>query len=147
MATRLDVYLNHYPAQHVNCMSADSEFVTFVRRAIKLALDLMAYPTIWAVLSILLETQDVNSSYVQAIHQYHNQCYKMKTTEYMEELEQTAERPKCNKYTNTLDGVSAYIQQQVYVTQMQSTDQQDDVVGNHTKVPYHTCINDTLTKC
>ena len=53
MADRLDVCLNHYPTQHVNCMSADSEFVTFVSHAIKLALYLMAYPNIWAVLSIL----------------------------------------------------------------------------------------------
>ena len=122
MAARFDVYLNHYPAQHVNCMSADSEFVTFISHAIKLTLDLMAYPTIWAVLSILLETQDVNSSYVQVIHQYHNQCYEMKTREYMEELEQIAERPKHNMYTNTLDGVSAYIQQQEYETQAQTTE-------------------------
>ena len=27
---------------------------------------------IWAVLSILLETQDVNASYVQVIHDYYN---------------------------------------------------------------------------
>ena len=42
-------------------MTSDSEFVAFVNHAIQLALDLMAYPTIWAVLLILLETQDVNT--------------------------------------------------------------------------------------
>ena len=67
MAKRLDIFLNHYPAQHINCMVADSEFVAFVNHAIQLALDLMACPTIWAVLLILLETQDVNASYVQVM--------------------------------------------------------------------------------
>ena len=30
---------------------------------------------------------------------------------------------------------------------MQSTDQHDVDAENHTQVPYHTHINDTLTKC
>ena len=64
MAQRLDMYLNRYPAQYINCMISDSSLVAFVNHAIQLALDLMAYPNIWAVLSILLETQDVNTSYV-----------------------------------------------------------------------------------
>ena len=63
MAERLDKYLNHYHTQYLNCMSADSELVTFVNHAIQMALDLMAYPTIWAVLSILLESQDGNASH------------------------------------------------------------------------------------
>ena len=55
MAQRSDVYLNRYPAQYINCMTSDSEFVAFVNHAIQLALDLMAYPNSWAVLLILLE--------------------------------------------------------------------------------------------
>ena len=62
MAQRLDMYLNRYLAQYINCMTSDSEFVDFVNHAFQLALDLMAYPNIWAVLPILLETQDVNTS-------------------------------------------------------------------------------------
>ena len=62
MAQWLDIYLNRYPAQYINCMTSDSEFVAFVNHAIQLALDLTTYPNIWAVLSILLETQDVNKS-------------------------------------------------------------------------------------
>ena len=58
MAQRLDMYLNRYPAQYINCMTSDSESVAFVNHAIQLALDLTAYLNIWAVLSILLETQD-----------------------------------------------------------------------------------------
>ena len=67
MAQRLDLYLNRYCAQYINCMISDSEFVAFVNHTIQLALDLTAYPNIWAVLLILLKTQDVNTSYVQVM--------------------------------------------------------------------------------
>ena len=110
MAKRFNIYLNCYPAQYINCMTSDGIFVAFVNHAIQLALDLMAYPTIRAVLSILLETQDANASYVQVMYAYHNECYNTKTRDYMLELENAAERPKNNMYNNTLDGVSACIQ-------------------------------------
>ena len=70
MAQWLDMYLSKYPAQYINCMTSDSEFIAFVNHAIKLALDLTTYPNIWAVLLILLETQDVNTSYIQMMHDY-----------------------------------------------------------------------------
>ena len=53
-------------------MTSDSEFIAFINHAIQLALDLTTYPNIWAVLSILLETQDVNMSHVQVMHDYYN---------------------------------------------------------------------------
>ena len=59
-------------------MTSDSEFVTFVNHAIKLALDSTMYPNNWTVLSILLETQNVNASYVQTMHDSYNQCYDMR---------------------------------------------------------------------
>ena len=68
----------------------------------------MAYPNIWTVLSILLETQDVNTSYVQVMHDYYNEYYNAKTQEYMRGLEQAAKRSKNNMYNNTLEGVSVY---------------------------------------
>ena len=52
----LDMYLSKYPAQYINCMTSDSEFVAFINHPIQLALDLTTYPNIWAVLLILLET-------------------------------------------------------------------------------------------
>ena len=64
MAQQLDMYLNKYPAQYINCMTSDSEFIAVINHAIQLVLDLTAYPNIWAVLSIQLETQDVNASYM-----------------------------------------------------------------------------------
>ena len=110
MAQWLDVYLSKYPAQYINCITSDSEFVAFVNHTIQLALDLTTYPNIWAVLLILLETQDVNASYVQMMHDYYNQCYDTRTQEYIVLLERAAEQSKNNMYNNTLDGVSAYVQ-------------------------------------
>ena len=106
MAQRLVMYLNRYPVQYINCMTSDSEFVAFANHAIQLAFDLTAYPNIWAVLSILLETQGVNTSYVQVMHGYYNECYNTKTEEYMIELEQAAEKSKNTMYNITLDGVA-----------------------------------------
>ena len=89
-------------------MTSDSKFVAFVIPAIKVALNLMAYPTIWAVLLILLETQDVNTLFVQVMHDYYNECYNTKMRDYKTRLEQAAERSKNNMYDNTFDGVSAF---------------------------------------
>ena len=49
-------------------------------------------------------------------------------------------------YSNTLEGVSAYIQQQVCNPQMQSVDKHDVDAENHTQVPYHIHFNDVLTE-
>ena len=83
MAQWLDMYLSKYLAQYINCMTPDSEFIAFINHAIQLALVLTTYPNIWAVLSILLETQGVNMSYIQMMHDYYNQCYNIRTEEYM----------------------------------------------------------------
>ena len=106
MAQWLDVYLSKYPARYINCMTSDSEFIAFINNAIQLALDLTTYPNIWAVLSTLLETQDINASYIQMMHDYYNQCYDTRTEEYMLLLEKAAEQLKNNMYG--VDGVSEY---------------------------------------
>ena len=90
----LDVYLSKYPAQYINCMTSDSEFIAFINHAIHLALDLMVYPNIWAVLLILLETQDVNTSYVQTMHGYYNRSYDIRTQECMVLIKKVAEQSK-----------------------------------------------------
>ena len=72
VAQWLDVYLSKYLAQYINCMTSDSKFIAFVNHAIQLALELMVYPNIWAIFLILLETQDVNASYMQTMHDYYN---------------------------------------------------------------------------
>ena len=75
MAQWLDVYLSKYSAQYINCMTSDSEFIAFINHAIQLALDLVVYPNIWAVLLNLLETQDINASFMQIMHDSYNRCY------------------------------------------------------------------------
>ena len=52
-------------------------------------------------------------SYAQVMYDYYNQCCNTRTEEYMVALEKAAEQSKNNMYNNTLDGVSAYIQQSV----------------------------------
>ena len=98
-----------------------------------------------AVLSILLETQDLNASYVQTMHDYYNQCYNTRMQEYMVLLEKAAEQLKNNVY-NTLDGVSAYVQQSVCNSPAQLSDQHDANAENHTQLPYHAHFNDILTE-
>ena len=127
-------------------MTSDSEFIALVNHAIQLALDLTTYPNILAVLLILLETQDVNTSHVKVMHDYYNQCYNTRTEEYMICLEKAAEQLKNNMYNNTLEGVSAYVQQPVCDPPVQSTDQHDANIENHTQLPYNAHFNDILTE-
>ena len=81
--------MSKYPAQNINCMTSNSKFIAFINHSIQLVLDLMVYPNILAVLSILLETQDVNASYVQTMHDYYNRCYDTRTQEYMVLIEKS----------------------------------------------------------
>ena len=78
MVNKLDIYLNQYPSQYINCLSCDSEFVTFISYAIDLSVDLTVFPTIWAVLPIILKTQDTNYTCVAVLHTYYNRCYSGK---------------------------------------------------------------------
>ena len=57
----LDAYLIDKPQQHLYCMSHDSEYVSLIMYATKLEIDLCNFPAIWAVLSILLDTQRITT--------------------------------------------------------------------------------------
>ena len=142
IAQWLDMYLSKYPAQYINCMTSDSKFVTFIYHAIQLVLDLTTYLNIWAVLLILLETQDVNTSYVQVMHDYYNQCYNNRTEEYIVALEKAAEQSKNNMCNNTLDEVSAHVQQSVCDPPVQPINQHDANAENYTCLPYNAHFND-----
>ena len=65
MLSLLDKYLYNYPKQHTHCMSSDNEYVTLLQYAIHLHIDLTMFPTLWAVLSILLDTQDSKCEYMK----------------------------------------------------------------------------------
>ena len=83
----LDKYLYDNPKQHTHCMSSDNEFVILLKYAIHLNIDLSMFPTLWAVLSILLDTQDSNLEYVKLLQEEYNTHYADKSRKYMVNLE------------------------------------------------------------
>ena len=80
------------------------------------------------------------------MHDYYNQCYDTRTEEYMVILEKMAEQLKNNMYNNTINGVSAYIQQSVCNSLVQLSDQHYANAENHTQLPYDAHFNDILTE-
>ena len=68
-------------------MSPDSEYVSFIMYATKLEIDLGNFPAIWAVLSILLDTQNNELQYVKNLHQVVNDYYDKHPMEVMSRLE------------------------------------------------------------
>ena len=65
----LDAYLINNLQQHPYCMSPDSEYISLIMYTTKLEIDLCNFPAIWAVLSILLDTQSNELQYVKNLQQ------------------------------------------------------------------------------
>ena len=86
----LDAYLRDHPQQHIHCMSPDSEYVSLIMYAITIEIDLCNFPTIWAVLSILLDTQSNTLQYVKSLQQVMNNYYDKCPMNFMSRLEQQA---------------------------------------------------------
>ena len=57
-------------------MSPDSEYISLIMYATKLEIDLCNFPALWAVLSILLDTQSNELQYVkkQVVDDYYDKC-------------------------------------------------------------------------
>ena len=74
----LHAYLMDNPQQHLYCMSPDSEYVSLIMYATELEIDLCNFLAIWAVLSILLDTQSNELQHVknlqQVVHDYYDKC-------------------------------------------------------------------------
>ena len=87
MLSLLDKYLYNNPKQHTHCMSPDNEYVALLKYAIHLNVDLSMFPTVWAVLSILLDTQDSNLKHVKFLQEEYNRYYTDKSRKYMENFE------------------------------------------------------------
>ena len=79
MLSLLDKYLYDNPKQHTHCMSPDNEYVALLKYAIRLNIDLCMFPTLWAVLSILLDTQDGSLEYVKFLEEEYNRYYADKS--------------------------------------------------------------------
>ena len=88
MLSLLDKYLYDNLKQHTHCMSSDNEYVTLLKYAISLNIDLTTFPTLWAVLSILLDTQDGKWEHVKCLQEEYNTYYKDKSRDYMLKLEE-----------------------------------------------------------
>ena len=87
MLSLLDKYLYDNLRQHTHCMSSDNEYVILLKYAIHLNIDLSVFPTLWAVLSILFDTQDGKCEYVQVLQEEYNTYYADKSRKYMQNLE------------------------------------------------------------
>ena len=86
----LDAYLRPNPQQHIHCVSPDSEYVSLIMYAITIEIDLCNFPAIWAVLSILLDTQSNTLQYVKSLQQVMNNYYDKCPTDVMSRLEHQA---------------------------------------------------------
>ena len=109
MLSLLDKYLYDNPNQHTHCMSSDNEYVTLLKYAIHLNIDLSMFLTLWAVLSILLDTQDGNLKYVKLLQEEYNTYYADKSRKYMVNLERkSVEIQNCmhDSVTQNFDRVS-----------------------------------------
>ena len=83
----LDAYLIDNPQQHLYCMSPDREYVSLIMYATKIGIDLCNFPAIWAVLSILLDTQSNELQHVKNLQQVVKDYYDKRPTEVMSRLE------------------------------------------------------------
>ena len=83
----LDAYLINNLQQHQYCMSPDSEYISLIMYATKLEIDLCNFLAIWAVLSILLDTQSNELQYVKTLQLVVDDYYDRCPTEVMSRLE------------------------------------------------------------
>ena len=83
----LNAYLIDNPQQHLSCMSPNSEYISLIMYSTKLEIDLGNFPAIWAVLSILLDTQSNKLQYIKNLQQVVNDYYDKHPTEVMSRLE------------------------------------------------------------
>ena len=68
-------------------MSPDSEYVSLIMYATKIEIDLCNFPAIWAVLSILLDTQSNELQHVKNLQQVVDNYYDKHPMEVMSRLE------------------------------------------------------------
>ena len=67
-------------------MSSDNEYVILLEYTIHLNIDLSMFPTLWTVLSILLDTKDGKHDYVNLLQEEYNTYYADKSRKYMLKL-------------------------------------------------------------
>ena len=111
-------------------MSSDNEYVILLKYAIHLNIDLTAFPTLWAVLCILLDAQDGKCEYVKCLQEGYNTQYEDKSRQYMLKLEEKSiEIQNCmyDSVTQNFDRVSGLDDNGSTPLQGQQDDQPDNV--------------------
>ena len=83
----LNAYLIDNPQQHIHCMSPDNEYVSLIMYTITIEIDLCNFPAIWAVFSILLDTQSNTLQHVKSLQQVMNNYYDKCPMDVMSRLE------------------------------------------------------------
>ena len=130
MLSLLDKYLYDNLRQHTHCMSSDNEYVTLLKYAIRLNIDLTTFPTLWAVLSILFDTQDDKCKHIKCLQEEYNTYYEDKSRDYMRKLEgQSVEIQNCmyDSVTQNFDRVSGLHDNGLTPLQGQEDDQPVEV--------------------
>ena len=116
----LDAYLIDNPQQHRYCMSPDSEYISLIMYATKLEIDLCNFLAIWAVLSILLDTQSNELQYVktlqQVVNDYYDKCpmnvmsrLEHQTTDIMNIMYDSATNDNFDRVSDDIDRVSGVV--------------------------------------
>ena len=111
-------------------MSSDNEYVILLRYAIRLNIDLTTFPTLWTVLSILLETQDVTRKHVKCLQEEYDTYYADKLKDYMLKLERQSVELQNHMYdsvTHNFDRVSGLHDNGSTPLQRQERDQSVEV--------------------
>ena len=132
MLSLLDRYLYDNPRQHTYCISPNNENVTLLNYAIHLHVDISMFPTVWAVLSILLDKQDNKLEYVKFLQEEYNRYYEHRTREYMEKLEKKSIAIQTHMYDSVahdFDRVSDYHDNGLTLLQGQQDEQPEAVNG------------------
>ena len=132
MLSLLDKYLYDHPKQHTHCMSSDNEYITLLQHTIHLHIDLTKFRTLWAVLSILLDTQDGKCEYVKCLQEEYNNYYEDKSTGYMLKLQRRWRELQNHMYdsvTHNFDRVSGLHDNGMTPSQMQDRDQTVEITA------------------
>ena len=90
-------------------MPSDNEYVRLLKYAIHLNIDLSMFPTLWAVLSILFNSQDGKLEYVKLLQEEYNTYYADKSKKCMVNLEKKSveiQNRMHDSVTQTFDRVS-----------------------------------------
>ena len=129
-------------------MSPDNEYITLLQYAIHLHIDLTMFPTLWAVLSILLDTQNGKCEYVKCLQEEYNSYYEDKSRRYMLKLERQSAKLQNHMYdsvTHNFDRVSGLHDNGLTSFQMQDGDQTVEVTAPENAIDVD--VIDIMTTC